>query len=54
MQKQVQDELEMEEVTPMSGRSAAGRKGGLATKARMDPDFFKRIGHLGGKSRGGK
>jgi general stress protein YciG len=54
MQQNVQDEVELEEVTQMSGRSAAGRKGGMTTKLRKGPEFYREIGRIGGKSRGRK
>jgi general stress protein YciG len=59
MQQQVQDDTMMSELEAMdqplmSGRSAAGRKGGQTTKARMGSDFYKQIGRKGGMSRGGK
>lgn len=53
MQQQITDEMETEEAQ-MSGRSAAGRKGGITTRQRMGREFFQRIGRIGGKSRGGK
>lgn len=36
------------------GRSKAGRKGGLATKKNMPPDYYKEIGRKGGKARKGQ
>jgi len=54
MQQNVQDEVEMETEVLATGRSAAGRKGGQTTRDRMDPDFYRRIGRIGGKSRGGR
>jgi hypothetical protein len=54
MQQQIQDEMDTEEALQMSGRSAAGRKGGITTRERMGREFFQRIGRIGGKSRGGK
>jgi general stress protein YciG len=54
MQQQVQDELEMDTDQTVSGRSAAGRKGGETTRERMGSDFYRKIGRKGGMSRGGK
>lgn len=55
MQQQVQDEVETEASEHhMSGRSAAGRKGGLTTRERMGSEFYRRIGRKGGQSRGSK
>lgn len=54
-QQQVQDEAETELAAPqVSGRSAAGRKGGETTRARMGSEFYREIGRKGGQSRGGK
>ncbi len=35
-----------------SSRSAAGRKGGMATLRARGPEFYSEIGRKGGKSRG--
>ena len=56
MQQQLEHEMDLDDQVGAvaTGRSAAGRKGGQATKARMGRDFYKRIGRIGGRSRGNK
>ena len=49
------DMMEMDADKPQrTGRSAAGRKGGLTTAARRGSEFYREIGRKGGKSRGGQ
>lgn len=37
---------------PLKGKAAAGQKGGKATKKLYGKDHFKRIGRIGGQSKG--